>query len=188
MRAVTGLGVALGALGLLGVVRPADAQLPGPPPDVVGREPPPSLHPRVEWGPPPDQPRNAVAVGLGNVVGIIGVRYQRFLAPGPLVAWVGVGAYGGGVGFELSLPRLLLIERARAPIRELEGYISLGLTQGWLGDVPHTGSAVAELGLRSWYGGRTMFFDFGIGGSHGVWGTPLARTQLAGRALIALAF
>ena len=178
----------LGVIGLLGVAPAAEAQLPVPPPDEVHREPRPSLHPRVEWGPPADQARNAIAYGLGNGVGIVGVRYQRFLAPSPLVAWAGVGAGGCGIGLELSLPRVILMVPSRNPNREREAYVSLGLTQGWVLSIPHAGSVVGEIGLRIWYGGRTMFFDIGIGGAHAIWGTRSAETQLAGRALIALAF
>jgi hypothetical protein len=166
----------------------ATAQLPGPPgPDVV-QGPPRDVRVRLEWGPPDGQSRNAVSAGFGTVVGFFGVRYARFLAPTPLVAWAGAGGMAGGIGLELTLPRLVIGDPARGPLGDWDTYLSIGALQDWDGGPPYAGSLVFEIGARHWYGRRDLFSDFAIGARREMWGTPTPGGALAIRVLLAKAF
>jgi hypothetical protein len=143
---------------------------------------------QIRWGPPIEQPSNVVAAGIGTVVGVIGVRYARFLAPSPFSVWAGAGALGGAAGLELTLPRIAFGDVSRSPIGDVEAYLSAGLLQDWGRGSPRPGSLVIETGIRRWVSARSGYVDFAIGGRREIWGTSQPGAALALRALVGVAF
>jgi hypothetical protein len=126
---------------------------------------------QVEWGPPEDQKTSAVVLGVGPSVGLIGARYLRFLAPSPLSAWAGAGAFGTAAGLELSLPRI----HVAGPWfpTTADGYVGLGIAQGYGSSYMRGGALLLEVGMRRWWDvSRTHFWDLGLGFYGDLWGHP----------------
>jgi hypothetical protein len=125
---------------------------------------------RAQWGEPDDQPRHALAAGLGSEVGF-GLRYTQFTPGSPWAPWVAAGLLASGAGCDLSLPTILFRRPAEVRSPAAEGFVSLGLTVEYA-DVPHVaGTGFAALGYRRWVHPRRLWFwEVSVGVNQHLWG------------------
>ena len=125
----------------------------------------------VRWGAPDDQPRRAVAFGLGSDVGMLGLRYVQFFPPSPLALWAAAGTDAAGAGCDLVLPHLHIRHPPSPAPDRYEAFVSLGLTTQYRWVSSAAGTWLVELGLRRWAdASRRWFGEFAFGGNRHLWG------------------
>lgn len=144
-----------------------------------------------QWGEPDEQPRHAVALGPGSEVGLIGLRYVQFTPGSPVAWWVGAGMHAAGIGWDVSLPSILLHRPLEVPVLTTEAFVTIGLTVEYA-EVPTLAvTGIAAFGMRRWFEPRRFsFLEFSFGVNQRLWGGRpwLGNTGGAGRLAYGVTF